>query len=113
MKKMMRGEVVQSWHMLLNGILTLISCKPRLVMLIATLVSEDESHKDECLSLEEYVRITKLPDKEVQEHVEILCEANLLKPVGSKVYDITELGRSTLRALGVTDDLVKRYKETH
>lgn len=78
-------------------------------MLIATLVSRQEKQTDKCLSTDEYEQITGLTNNEVREHIEVLCEADLLKPVKSKKYDITRLGRSTLNTLGITDDLVKRY----
>lgn len=100
---------LQPWYTLMNSILLLIASETRRIMLIATLLSRQEKQANECLSIGEYVQITGLPINEVREHIETLCEADLLKPVKSKMYDITQFGRLTLSALGVTDDLVKQY----
>lgn len=95
---------------LLNAVLTLISSSNRLIMLIATLISGHRGNDRKCLSIDEYVKITGLNIEQVQKEIETLCEANLLKPVKSKIYDITDFGRLALKAMGVTNDLIQRYK---
>jgi hypothetical protein len=96
---------------LINAVLTLISSSERLIMMVATLISEHKENDTKCLSIDEYVRITGLTASEVQKEIEILCQAQLLKPVKSKIYDITDFGRLTLGAIGVTNDLIQRYRK--
>jgi predicted transcriptional regulator len=73
----------------------------------------DRSGNYGCLSVDDYVKIANLPVDKVQKEIEILCEVGLLKPVKSKIYDITKFGRLALSALGVTDELVRKYKKLH
>lgn len=101
---------LQPWFTLMSGVLSIISSRERRIMLIATLISKHTEEAGKCLSINEYVQITKAPAEEVREHVRILCEANLLKPVKCNIYDITEFGRFTLNAIGVTGNLIEQYR---
>jgi len=101
---------LKPWFTLMSGVLSLISSRERRVMLIATLISKHTEEATKCLSIDDYIHITGVSVGEVREHVRILCEANLLKPVKCRIYDITEFGRVTLRTLGVTNDLVEQYR---
>lgn len=98
-----------SFVSLVNGILVLISSLERFTMTIATFISELEAKSNECLSIEDYMKITGLSSEIVEEHLGILCEAQILKPVKSKLYGITDFGCDVLKILGITENSIKPY----
>jgi predicted transcriptional regulator len=100
----------KSQNQLIESILSLITSKHRLMILISAYIGKYQRNLIECLTLDDLLKITGLPKKELIKEIKILINAHLLK-LSNGSYSITELGCQVLQNLGVTEELLKEYSK--